>query len=185
MKKIIIGAILVALSVLIPVSGANRTVKVSEAQAQFKNRGQLRKAERHFEKGMRHYRQGQHRLAMLEFKLAVKLYPGHWQAHYYLADSYRILGFYDLCLAHYDRVLVLYPRPIWVARVEFNIGTVYEKRGSYRLAGLHYDRALKARPGFGPAQKAKFRLVKYKRGKDWDDRDRDWNGRDRERRNRY
>ncbi|MGH8004873.1 MAG: hypothetical protein ACRECJ_09135, partial [Limisphaerales bacterium] len=75
----------------------------------------------------------------------------------------------------------LYPAPVWVARVEYNVGTVYEKRGSYRLAGLHYDRALKAKPGFGPAQKAKFRVVKYNRP----DRDRGGRNREREKRNRY
>ena len=188
MKKLIIGGLIVILSGLLPLSTANWTVSVNEVEAQFKNRGQRRKAEVHFRNGMRHYRAGHYRLATAEFKIAVNLYPGYWEAHYYLGDTYRLMGFYDLCLVHYDRVLVLYPQPIWIARVEYNIGTVYEKRGSYRLADLHYGRSLKAKPGFGPAQKAKFRLVKYKSGKGWRDRDggrnRDW-GRDREKRDRY
>ncbi|MCI0597378.1 MAG: hypothetical protein L0Z48_12700 [candidate division Zixibacteria bacterium] len=180
MKKIIIGGLIVILSALIPVSTANRTVSVNKAFAQYKNRGQMRKAQVHFHNGMRHYKAGHYRLATAEFKLAVNLYPGYWKAHYYLGDTYRLMGFYDLCLVHYDRVLVLYPQPIWVARVEYNVGTVYEKRGSYRLADLHYGRSLKAKPGFGPAQKAKFRLVKYKSDKGG------WKGRDgREKRNRY
>ncbi len=180
MKKIIVGALVVVLSLLIPLSCANRTLSQNIAEAQFKNRGQMRAAQVHFKKGMRLYERGHYRRAMLEFKLAVNLFPSYWEAHYYLADSYRLLGFYDLCLVHYDRVLVLYPAPVWVARVEFNIGTVYEKRGTYRLASLHYDRALKARPGFGPAQKAKFRLVKSRPDRNWDGRNRE-----REKRNRY
>ena len=180
MRRIAAWGLIVFLSVLIPISSANRTVGANQAEARYRNRGQLRSAQVHFRNGMRLYDRGDYRRAVVEFKLAVNLYPSYWEAQYYLGDSYRLLGFYDLCLTHYDRVLVRSPGPVWFARVESKIGTVYEKRGSYRLAGLHYDRSLKAKPGFGPAQKAKFRVVKYKGGKDWGGRDRG-----REKRDRY
>ena len=116
----------------------------------------------YYRDGMRLYRMGYYDRARIQFELAIEENPSYWEAHYYLGDCYYRVGYYDRSLDQYNLVINLQSDPVWVSKVEYNIGVVYEKTGRYSDAGWHYDRSLKVKPNYGPAKQAKSRLIKYK-----------------------
>ncbi|MCI0597377.1 MAG: tetratricopeptide repeat protein, partial [candidate division Zixibacteria bacterium] len=105
--------------------------------------------------------------------------PDYWEAHYYLGDCHYNLGYYDRAIPYYDRVLVLHSDPVWVSMVNYNVGVVYEKTGKRDRAVERYNRALKVKPGYVPAKRAKTRLLKAK-VKDVEKRGRGRRGRDKD-----
>jgi hypothetical protein len=83
-------------------------------------------------------------------------------------------------LSHYHRVRDLRPgERVWVAKVEFSIGLVHERRGHWAKAHEHYDLALTAMPDYGPAVKGKTRVAskKYRDEEDGRGRGKGHNGR--------
>ncbi|MGH8003472.1 MAG: tetratricopeptide repeat protein [Limisphaerales bacterium] len=151
-----------------------RTVVVAESEPP----GQVRASRVHTRNGIRFYERGHYRKAIVQFELAIAKDPSNWEAHYYLADCYRELREYDPCLKHYHIVLELRSEPVWVARVEYKIGWVHERRGKYKDARSHYELALVAVPNHQEAKQGKARLSskKYK-DRDDDDDDRGRRGR--------
>jgi len=137
-----------------------RTVIVAESEPP----GQSRASRVHTRNGIRFYERGHYRKAIVQLELAISKDRDNWEAHYYLAECYRELREYDPCLNHYRIVLDLRPEPVWVARVEYNVGWVYERQGNYSDARSHYELSLVAAPSSEPAKKAKVRLMskKYK-----------------------
>jgi len=152
-----------------------RTVVVAESEPP----GQSRASRAHTRNGIRFYERRHYRKAIVQFELAISKDRDNWEAHYYLAECYRELREYDPCLNHYRIVLDLRSEPAWVARVEYHIGWVYERRGKYKDARSHYDLALAAVPNHQQAKQAKSRLTskKYKDREDDDDDDRGRRGR--------
>jgi tetratricopeptide (TPR) repeat protein len=147
-----------------------RTVVVAESEPQ----GQVRASRAHTRNGIRFYERGHYRKATVQFELAISKDRSNWEAHYYLGECYRALREYDPCLKHYRIVLELRSEPAWVARVEYKIGWVYEKRRKYRDARSHYELALVAVPNHREAREAKRRLESKKyRDRDDDDDDDD------------
>ncbi|MGE5692807.1 MAG: tetratricopeptide repeat protein [Candidatus Zixiibacteriota bacterium] len=146
-----------------------RTVVVAESEPP----GQIRASRAHTRNGIRFYERGHYRKAIHQFELAIAEDRSNWEAHYYLAECYRALREYDPCLRHYRIVLELRSEPAWVARVEYKIGWVYERRGKYGDARSHYELALSAEPSHREAKEAKRRLEskKYKDRGDKDDKD--------------
>jgi tetratricopeptide (TPR) repeat protein len=134
--------------------------------------GHIRAARVHFRNGMRNYERGYYSKASLQFELAIEQDPSYWEAHFYLGECYRELRYYDRCLDHYHIVLDLYHEPVWVARVEYNIGVVYERQGKYGDARTRYELALKAKPDYAPAKRNHARLMSKKFKQDKDDGDR-------------
>ncbi|HLG93296.1 MAG TPA: tetratricopeptide repeat protein [candidate division Zixibacteria bacterium] len=117
----------------------------------------------HTRNGIRFYERRHYRKAIQQFELALAKDPSNWEAHFYLGECYRELRDWDRCLAHYHRVRDLRPvERVWVAKVEFSIGLVHERRGHLAKAREHYDLALVAVPNFEPAVKAKARVVTKK-----------------------
>lgn len=137
--------------------GYTETVVIAESTP-----GHIQAARVHFRSGMRAYERGYYDRAAAQFELAIEQDPGFWEAHYYLADCYRELRYYDRCLDHYFLVLDLYNEPLWVARVQYNIGVVYERQGKYGDARTRYELALKAKPDYAPAKKSHARLISKK-----------------------
>ncbi|HXF48184.1 MAG TPA: tetratricopeptide repeat protein [Verrucomicrobiae bacterium] len=122
----------------------------------------------HTRNGIRFYNRGHYRKAIQQFELALAKDPSNWEAHFYLGECYRELRDWDRCLSHYHRVRDLRPgERVWVAKVEFSIGLVHERRGHLAKAHEHYDLALVAVPDFEPAVKGKSRLA----GKKYQDDD--------------
>lgn len=161
---------LVLLAALSALSGCGgyRTVVVAENEPP----GQIRASRTHTRNGIRFYERGHYRKAIVQFELAIAKDRSNWEAHYYLAECYRALREYDPCLKHFRIVLELRSEPAWVARVEYKIGWVYEKRRRYREARSHYELALVAVPNHREAQEAKRRL-ESKKYRDWEDDDDD------------
>ncbi len=147
-----------------------RTVVVAESEPP----GQVRASRVHTRNGIRFYERGHYRKAIVQFELAIAKDHSNWEAHYYLAECYRELREYDPCLRHYHIVLELRSEPVWVARIEYKMGWVYERQRKYKDARSHYDLALTAVPSHREAKEAKRRLEskKYKDRDDKDDRDR-------------
>ncbi|MCI0405833.1 MAG: tetratricopeptide repeat protein [candidate division Zixibacteria bacterium] len=145
-----------------------RTVVVAESEPP----GQIRASRVHTRNGIRFYERGHYKKAIQQFELAIAKDRSNWEAHYYLAECYRELREYDPCLRHYRIVLELRSEPVWVARVEYKMGWVYERRGKYKDARSHYELALGAVPSHREAKEAKRRL-ESKKYKDRDDDDDD------------
>ena len=147
-----------------------RTVVVAESGPP----GQSRASRVHTRNGIRFYERGHYRKAIAQFELAISEDRSNWEAHYYLAECYRELREYDPCLKQYRIVLELRSEPAWVARVEYRIGWVYERRGKYGEARSHYELALASVPNHQEARQAKRRLEskKYKDKNDDEDRER-------------
>lgn len=148
--------------------GGYRTVVVAESEPP----GQVRASRVHTRNGIRFYERAHYRKAIVQFELAIAKNRSNWEAHYYLAECYRELREYDPCLKHYRIVLELRSEPAWVARVEYKIGWVHEKRRKYREARSHYELALAAVPNHREAREAKRRL-ESKKYRDWEDDDDD------------
>ncbi len=181
MKKTFVGGLALALIAALAGNGCGG-YHATGVSASYESPGH-RSTIWYYNDGMRLYRMGYYDRAIVQFRIAVERDPDFWEAHYYLGDCYYQTGHYDRAVVYYDRVLVLHPDPVWVSRVNYNIGLVYEKTGKYDHAVVRYDRALKVKPGYGPAKRAKNRLiqVKIKPEKKWRDLDRDH---DRGRKNR-
>ncbi|MCI0329462.1 MAG: tetratricopeptide repeat protein [candidate division Zixibacteria bacterium] len=155
MRRIILwGLVSIMSTVGLGCGGYTHAVVVAESTP-----GHIQAARVHFRNGMRLYERGYYSRAALQFELCIEQDPSYWEAHYYLADCYRELSYYDRCLDHYYVVLDLYHEPVWVARVQYNIGIVYERQGKYGDARTRYELALKAKPGYGPAKKSRDRLL--------------------------
>ncbi len=117
----------------------------------------------HTRNGIRFYERGHYRKAIQQLELAVAKDPSNWEAHYYLGECYRELRDWDRCLVHYQRVHDMRrDDPVWVAKVEFSIGFVHERRGHLVKAREHYDLALVAVPNYEPAVKGKTRVAAKK-----------------------
>jgi len=170
MRRILIwGLVLMMAIAAAGCTGYTRAVVVAESTP-----GHIRAARVHYRNGIRHYERGYYSKAAVQFEIAIEQDPSYWEAHYYLADCYRELDYYDRCLDHYYIVLDLHHEPVWVARVEYNVGLVYERRGDYGDARSHYELSLKANPDYAPAKRSHSRLIakKFKKDKDDDDRGR-------------
>lgn len=117
----------------------------------------------HTRNGIHFYKQGHYRKAIQQFEQAIDKDPSNWEAHYYLRECYQELRDWDRCLVHYHRVRDLRPgERLWVAKTEFSIGLVHERRGHLVKAHEHYELALVAVPDYGPAVKGKTRVVSKK-----------------------
>ncbi len=154
---------------------ASRTVIVHDDRPVVvaKTPGHIQASRMHTRNGIAFYERGHFRKAVQQFELAIAKDPNNWEAHYYLAESYRELHDFDRCLVHYHKVRDLHhDDPHWVARVEFGIGLVFERRGNLRDARHHFELALVSDPGFEPAKRGRDRLV-VRRFKDRHDDDDD------------
>ena len=117
----------------------------------------------HTRNGIRFYERRHYRKAIRQFELAVAQDPSNWEAHFYLGECYRELRDWDRCLVHYRKVRGLHPgERVWVAKVEFSIGLVHERRGHFSKAHEHYELALVAVPNYQPAVKGKSRVASKK-----------------------
>lgn len=135
----------------------NRPAPVAKAPGQFEA------SRAHTRNGIRFYERGHYRKAIQQLELAIAEDPSNWEAHFYLAESYRELRDYDHCLTQYQQVRDLrHDDPSWVARTEFSIGLVFERRGEPERAREHYELALTAVPNYEPAMQGKARLVSKK-----------------------
>jgi TolA-binding protein len=126
---------------------ASRTVIVHERTApppvEARTPGLGNASRVHTRNGIRFYERGHYRKAIQQFELALAKDPSNWEAHFYLGECYRELRDWDRCLSHYHRVRDLRPgERVWVAKVEFSIGLVHERRGHLAKAHEHYDLAL-------------------------------------------
>lgn len=171
MRRIILWGLIAVMSTLGlgGCTGYTRTVVVAESDDGY------RSARFYFRNGMRYYQRGNYSRARVQFELAVEQDRSYWEAHYYLAECYRELDYYDRSIDHYTVVINLHREPVWVARANYNIGVVYERQGRYRDAHSRYESALKASPSFRPAKQSRDRLLskRIKDIKDRDDGDRD------------
>ncbi len=124
----------------------------------------------HTRNGIRFYERGHYRKAIQQFELAIAKDPTNWEAHFYLGECYRELRDWDRCLTHYQRVQEMRPNdPVWVAKTQFSIGLVYERRENFAQAREHYELALAAVPDYGPAVQGKARIAVKKYRDDDDD----------------
>lgn len=169
------GLILAALALL---SGctASRSVIVHDSRpvTVAKAPGHFEASRAHTRNGRRFFERGQYRRAIQQFELAIAEDPANWEAHFYLAESYRELRDFDRCLVHFHQCRELcHDDPQWVARAEFGIGVVFERRGDIRNARLHYESALVAVPDYEPARSAKVRLLSKRYKEKFEDEDND------------
>lgn len=117
----------------------------------------------HTRNGIRFYERGHYRKAIQQFGQAIDKDPSNWEAHFYMAECYRELRDWDRCLVHYHRARDMCDDdPVWVAKVQFSIGLVHERRGHLVKAREYYELALVAVPDFEPARRAKLRLASKK-----------------------
>lgn len=162
---------------------ASRTVIVHERTAPpppaaHRTPGLDHTSQMHTRNGIRFYERGHYRKAIQQFGQAIDKDPSNWEAHFYLGECYRELRDWDRCLVHYHRVHdIRRDDPVWVAKVQFSIGFVHERRGHLAKAREHYELALVAVPDYGPAVKGKARMVSKKyqddergKGKRYNDR---------------
>ncbi len=171
MRRILIGG-LIAMASALGMGGCAgygyRTVVVAEESTPVYG------ARVYFRNGMHLYERRYYDQATVQFQLAIDQDPSYWEADYYLGDCNYRLGYYDRAVTYYDKVLVLQSDPVWVTKVQYNIGVVYEKQGNYGDARSRYELALKANPDYGPAKQRHARLMskKFKQDKDENDRGR-------------
>lgn len=169
MRKILGWGMALASAVLLYGCTASRTVIVHDTNPGpvAKAPGHVQVSRVHTRNGIRFYERGHYRKAIQQFELAIAKNPNNWEAHYYLAESYRELRDYDRCLVHYHKVRDLNPHDrVWVAKVQVGIGFVHERRGDWRKAREHYELALISMPDYEPARMGKSRITSKKYGDD-------------------
>lgn len=177
MRKVLSWGLMLAAAAVLGGCTASRTVIVQGGRPGpvAKAPGQVHASRAHTRNGVRFFERGQYRKAIQQFELAIAEDPANWEAHYYLGESYRELRDFDRCLVHYNRCRDLcHDDPNWVARVEFGVGVVFERRGDFRNARSHYELALVAVPDYGPAKNARAHLLakRFKERQDDEDNDR-------------
>jgi tetratricopeptide (TPR) repeat protein len=104
------------------------------------------------------FHRGRYRQAAHQFEVAIAEDPNNWEAHWWLGLTMREMRDYDGCLDHFRVAIRLHDDPDWVARVRVDVGLVWELRGDRDKALVEYDLALRARPGYADAIKARERL---------------------------
>ncbi|NEQ35854.1 MAG: tetratricopeptide repeat protein [Okeania sp. SIO3I5] len=119
---------------------------------------QIKDAESYYDRGAKHYKQGEYEKALADFNQAIQLNPKLAKAYNDRGIVYRKQGKYEKAIADYNQAIQINPED---ADYYNNRGIVYKKQGEYEKALADYSQAIQLNP--------EYHYAYYNRGIAYDD----------------